>query len=193
MTANKKETYSPKSLILILFVALLPSANCNIFFHCYHLQISHEYKARPSLDNKRKQGIGFFHENLIIISKMLCHHTLMINSIFTYSTTLKNLASSSCFFAEVLNWFQSLHFIRKNPWPIGFLAIISGRYINKVNLLRCFYIVHRKNRERKQPQHPVSYCPTVNDDYFRLCGIPRSLLLTRKYCCHNKNGGIRVF
>ena len=87
LTANKKETYSPKSLILILFVALLPSANCNIFFHCYHLQISHEYKARPSLDNKRKQGIGFFHENLIIISKMLCHHTLMINSIFTYSTT----------------------------------------------------------------------------------------------------------
>ena len=81
----------------------------------------------------------------------------------------------------------------KKPWPIGFLAIISGRYIKKVNLLRCFYIVHRKNRERKQPQHPVSYCPTVNDDYFRLCGIPGSLLLTRKYCCHNKNGGIRVF
>ena len=82
---------------------------------------------------------------------------------------------------------------KKKPWPIGFLDIISGRYINKVNLLRCFYIVHRKNRERKQPQHPVSYCPTVNDDYFRLCGIPGSLLLTRKYCCHNKNGGIRVF
>ena len=108
-----------------------------------------EYKARPSLDNKRKQGIGFFHENLIIISKMLCHHTLMINSIFTYSITLKNLASSSCFFAEVLNWFQSLYISKKKPWPIGFLDIISGRYINKVNLLRCFYIVHRKNRERK--------------------------------------------
>ena len=106
---------------------------------------------------------------------------------------MKNLASSSCFFAEVLNWFQSLYISKKKPWPIGFLDIISGRYINKVNLLRCFYIVHRKNRERKQPQHPVSYCPTVNDDYFRLCGIPGSLLLTRKYCCHNKNGGIRVF